>query len=121
LEFGIGIGSAGVKAKLGDPHRSASRHFVGGLDLLLEVVCSSPLVGIPVDVDEINVAACAVSHEIAKPCKSHGGATIGDGWRTEKSLAGEGLHVLFPSLDSVRHLHARRSGTCKAEIRLVEA
>jgi len=121
LQFGIGIGSAGVKAKLGDPHRSASRHFVGGLDLLLEVVCSSPLVGIPVNVDEIDVAACAVSHEVAEPCKSHGRATIGDSRGTQKSLASKGFHVLFPGLHSIRHLHARRSSTSQAEIRLVEA
>lgn len=121
MEFGFGIGSAGVKTKLGDPNWSAARHLVGGLNLLLEVVGSSPLVGIPVDVDEVNVATCAVAHEVAKPGKTHRRTSVGDGRGTEKGLTSEGLHVLLPGLDSVRHRHARRSSTSQAEIGLVEA
>ena len=73
LEFGSVVSAlARVKTKFGDPHRAASRHGMSGLYLLLEVICASPLVGIPVDVDEINVATCAVSHEVAEPGKAHG-------------------------------------------------
>lgn len=110
-----------VKTKLGDPDGTTSRHGMSSLDLLLEVVGTSPFVRVPVNVDEIDVAASTVAHEVRKPSQTEGRTSVGHSRGAEKCLASKRLHVLLPSLDSKVHFHARGSSASDAKVRLIEA
>lgn len=108
-----------VKSELCDPDGAASCNGAGCLDLLLEVVGACPLVGVPVDVDEIDSAASAVANEVLEPGETHGRTAVGHCGRAKQSLASEGLHVRLPCFDGRSNIHTGRSRNAK--IGLIEA
>lgn len=63
-EFRLSIAYARVKTELGDPDGAAARHGMSSFNLLLEVVGASILVRVPVNVDKVDLAASAVTHEV---------------------------------------------------------
>jgi hypothetical protein len=57
---------------------------------------------LPVDADEVDVAASTCVHEVTQPIESHTAAAVGHGRRTKVHFFLEsfgGFHVLFPGRD----------------------
>jgi hypothetical protein len=79
--------------ELGDPEGSVSARCVRLVDVGHEG--SGITTVIPVDADEVDLAACALGKEVSEPGEPHGSSTVGDGWRAKLRLASEGHHVGF--------------------------
>lgn len=85
LAVGLGDGLPDMVFKVRDRHRDA----VAGA-------------AVPVDVEEVDLAAGALLHEVAEPGQAGGGAGVGDGRGAEfGGPAGKLLHVCVPAGDGV--------------------
>jgi hypothetical protein len=80
LKFGIRVRAiAVIEPKLGDPDGTSAGHGVGGLNVGFKVVGTGPLVRVPVNVDEIDVAIGAGVEKLLKPRQTAGGTRVGHG------------------------------------------
>ena len=81
--------------ELGQPDRTSTGHGLGILDMLLEGV-DTVLIGIavPVDGDEIDLAARARGHEFRQPVETRCAAAVAHGRRADLDLVAEFLHVV---------------------------
>ena len=86
----LGRGIA-LALELGDPEGSVSARSVSLVDVGHECGCVAAVV--PVDADEVDLAACTRGKEISEPGEAHGATAVGDGWGAELGLAGERHHV----------------------------
>jgi hypothetical protein len=64
LQLSIGIAKFVVQTKFGNPNRSASSDGTCRIDIGFEVGGTGVLVTVPMQIDEINVTACAVAKEV---------------------------------------------------------
>lgn len=80
LQLGLRVGVLIVEGKLRDPDGATLGDRSGLVDKVLEVGGASELVGVPVDVDEVDGTASAIAHKPLKVGEAGGRTGIGDGW-----------------------------------------
>ena len=64
---------------------------------------------VPVDGDEVDLAARAPADEIREPVETRGSAAVADGWGTDFDFAAKGLHI-GPCIDGFLRRHVGLSG-----------
>ena len=93
-----------VDPELRQPDRQ-TRLVVRELDVVLQVREGVDVV-VPVQVDEVDLAAGAVAHEVSQICETAGRSAVGDGGGAEACLPGERHHVGFVGGDGGVDGHA---------------
>jgi hypothetical protein len=79
------------RCELGNPDWLAASNIGGVLDVLLEV-SSAIGSGVPVDRNEVDLAAVTSLEESSEPVETHAACAVGNSRSSELGLAGEGHH-----------------------------
>lgn len=121
----VGLAAGANIAKLGDPDGLAAGLGDGLADVVLEIGdgVDDAVAGaaVPVDVEEVDLAAAAFTHELAEPGETLGSGGIGDRGGAELGAAArERLYVGVPAGDGVAGGEAG-AAPCDDDVGLVEA